>query len=69
MAIVIVVKKFNDGWNVGDHVEVFGDQLENLVKNKQVRVLLNDEIEIKKPRRGRPPKKGVEYVSKNSEIT
>lgn len=67
MAVVKVLKE-TTGWNVGDHIEVFGVQLDGMVAEGSVEVLVPDvkeeeKVEVKevvvedKSKKGRP--KGV----------
>lgn len=42
MAIVKILQKINEGWNVGDKVELFGEVLNEYVKAGSVEVLVPD---------------------------
>lgn len=46
MAVCLVLKGIT-GWNVGDHVEAFGERLEELKSLGVVSVLVEDKVEVK----------------------
>lgn len=49
MAVVKIVKNLYPGWRVGDHVEVFGYQLEKMVAEQGCEVIKADEPILPKP--------------------